>query len=390
MASASFVLPAAAVPPDPLPSLDLRGYRPPTDPNGTLFMEPASVPAHGDWNLGLYAGYAFRPITLRQTSSGERAFDVIRHQLTGDLIASIGALGRLSFGANLPFALYQSGDTPTFSSTYAVGPNIPPAQALGDLAFTGKLVLVEPSAGEMGGFALALHERFSVPTGNPASYLGEAAVTTTTRFLMEYRFFAVGVQAAAGVKVRAEIERFGCAGLEEPSIDACRQRVGHELPMALGLSFRPQALGWDPTGKYTFFVESEGHLPLYPEGLFDNVGLRALEIGLGGRAQLGELSVVAATSIGLNGLGAPAFRGTLALGWAPRVHDIDHDGVPDDKDQCRELPEDKDNFEDQDGCPDGDNDDDGVPDNEDRCPKQKEDEDGINDEDGCPEGAWGT
>jgi hypothetical protein len=64
---------------------------------------------------------------------------------------------------------------------------------------------------------------------------------------------------------------------------------------------------------------------------------------------------------------------------------MDQDGVPDDKDQCPELAEDRDGFEDADGCPDWDNDDDGIGDVDDRCPNEKEDVDGFEDADGCPD-----
>lgn len=67
------------------------------------------------------------------------------------------------------------------------------------------------------------------------------------------------------------------------------------------------------------------------------------------------------------------------------VPDSDDDGFRDDVDQCPKKPEDKDGFEDDDGCPDKDNDDDGVPDDEDECPDKREDEDGWQDEDGCPD-----
>jgi hypothetical protein len=121
---------------------------------------------------------------------------------------------------------------------------------------------------------------------------------------------------------------------------------------------------------------------------FQNRTLAAFEAGLGARAQLGDFMILAGASRGFfGGLGTGPLRVMLGVGWAPRVRDVDQDGVPDETDQCRELAEDKDNFEDQDGCPDGDNDDDGVPDNEDKCPKTKEDEDGTADDDGCPESA---
>jgi outer membrane protein OmpA-like peptidoglycan-associated protein len=65
--------------------------------------------------------------------------------------------------------------------------------------------------------------------------------------------------------------------------------------------------------------------------------------------------------------------------------DNDADGVPDSLDKCPNDPEDKDNFEDQDGCPDLDNDQDGVPDALDKCPNEPEDKDGFQDADGCPD-----
>jgi OOP family OmpA-OmpF porin len=65
--------------------------------------------------------------------------------------------------------------------------------------------------------------------------------------------------------------------------------------------------------------------------------------------------------------------------------DSDGDGITDDKDKCPNEPEDKDGFQDEDGCPDPDNDGDGVPDTKDKCPLVAEDKDGFQDEDGCPD-----
>jgi outer membrane protein OmpA-like peptidoglycan-associated protein len=65
--------------------------------------------------------------------------------------------------------------------------------------------------------------------------------------------------------------------------------------------------------------------------------------------------------------------------------DKDGDGIPDDVDKCPTEPEDKDGFEDNDGCPDPDNDNDGIPDKLDKCPNDPEDKDGFEDTDGCPD-----
>jgi outer membrane protein OmpA-like peptidoglycan-associated protein len=70
----------------------------------------------------------------------------------------------------------------------------------------------------------------------------------------------------------------------------------------------------------------------------------------------------------------------------PRVpSDRDHDGLLDEVDACPDSPEDKDGFEDNDGCPDPDNDKDGVLDPADHCPDVAEDRDGFEDNDGCPD-----
>lgn len=65
--------------------------------------------------------------------------------------------------------------------------------------------------------------------------------------------------------------------------------------------------------------------------------------------------------------------------------DTDGDGVPDAADECPSAAEDRDGFEDDDGCPDADNDADGVADTHDRCPMDPEDRDGFQDDDGCPD-----
>ncbi len=68
-----------------------------------------------------------------------------------------------------------------------------------------------------------------------------------------------------------------------------------------------------------------------------------------------------------------------------RVLDRDGDGIPDNVDRCPDQAEDKDGFQDEDGCPDLDNDQDGIPDAIDKCPNEPEDMDGFEDEDGCPD-----
>ena len=74
-----------------------------------------------------------------------------------------------------------------------------------------------------------------------------------------------------------------------------------------------------------------------------------------------------------------------SVSWAPDYGDSDGDGIPNQNDKCPNEPEDRDGFQDADGCPDLDNDGDGIPDVDDKCPNDKEDFDGFQDDDGCPD-----
>jgi outer membrane protein OmpA-like peptidoglycan-associated protein len=69
----------------------------------------------------------------------------------------------------------------------------------------------------------------------------------------------------------------------------------------------------------------------------------------------------------------------------PDDPDTDGDGLPNSKDSCVLVPEDKDGYLDDDGCPELDNDLDTLLDGADKCPVEAEDPDGYDDADGCPD-----
>jgi OmpA-OmpF porin, OOP family len=375
-----------------VPSLDLRGFDPPADPKGGLAYEPATSPDTLDFNVALWTSYSYRPVTLRDPLSGDVGFTVLKHRVAGNLVAGIGLFERALVGLDLPYLIYQTGDDPVPAATNVLGDYHLPTSALGDLKLLGKVTLIKPTNAEFGGFALALHERFGIPTGNQQSYMGEGHVTSETRLLAEYGLLAFSFHAAAGFEVRAQEERYGCAALEPTSPDgpppSCRTTFGHQVPWSLSLVFKPQSVGLDDTGNAAWFVEAFGYLPASPETPFTNASVSQAQIAAGARFALPEdLMVLAAVDAAMiGGIGNPPVRAHLALSWAPRTHDQDGDGIPDHLDLCPEdLKEDHDGFEDEDGCPDWDNDDDGVPDASDQCSEEPEDEDGFEDDDGCPD-----
>jgi hypothetical protein len=112
-------------------------------------------------------------------------------------------------------------------------------------------------------------------------------------------------------------------------------------------------------------------------------------VRLAGRVQLHHcwsLALGGGGGITPDEIGSPAWRffTQVSFDQAP-PRDLDGDHVPDGRDACWRVPEDRDGYRDADGCPDPDNDGDGIDDRYDACPRDAEDRDGYRDTDGCPD-----
>jgi hypothetical protein len=102
---------------------------------------------------------------------------------------------------------------------------------------------------------------------------------------------------------------------------------------------------------------------------------------MGEQAMKKPAPILAALSLVL----APFVLAPERVAALPTGPDRDADGVADVDDLCPSLPEDRDGFEEEDGCPDPDNDRDGVLDVSDGCPNDPETRNGHQDDDGCPD-----
>ena len=150
-----------------------------------------------------------------------------------------------------------------------------------------------------------------------------------------------------------------------------------------------------PAPQVTFFVEfnweklinvdipadakiSASTYTLSPGVEFKGSGGAALELGADINLNSGDTP---------SGINPPDWGVWMAFEYLNQViaSDADKDGIADNKDGCVDQAEDKDGFQDTDGCPDLDNDHDGVPDLQDKCPDLAEDVDGFQDTDGCPD-----
>jgi outer membrane protein OmpA-like peptidoglycan-associated protein len=101
---------------------------------------------------------------------------------------------------------------------------------------------------------------------------------------------------------------------------------------------------------------------------------------LAGRPELGGCPDADADGIFDPDDACPRDAGPKETQGCPVAKDTDQDGTPDDIDRCPLDPEDRDGFQDEDGCPDADNDGDGMVDKADACPNEP----GAIESRGCP------
>ncbi|HNO69268.1 MAG TPA: OmpA family protein, partial [Pseudomonadota bacterium] len=158
--------------------------------------------------------------------------------------------------------------------------------------------------------------------------------------------------------------------------------VGTQLTYGIGASLAIVKQRFEVLGEFYGYADVTGNAKAYPLE-----GLGAIKLYLAKKSFL-----VAGAGGGLIGLsdsgkmtGGPLWRAFIGFIFEPNIGDRDGDGIKDDVDKCPDDPEDFDDFEDEDGCPDPDNDRDGILDVDDKCPNEPETKNGFEDEDGCPD-----
>ena len=331
--------------------------------DGTQLVEP------GRFVPSLYLSYARNPLVERDAD--DRVVDLLVENLTtAELMLAIGLHERFEVGVAVPFG-YGSGSGKLDVDTGA---------GLGDLRLLPKLVLL--GAGEASGFGLALQTPLSFPTGDAEKGNSARYFIGTAELVAELRTRWARFAVNGGYRWRP--------GGEE---DIEPLTVGNGITYGAGVAVR---LG---TPKLEAVAEAYG--TLYSDVAADQGGPTPLEALAGFRLfnDTGLVFTLAGGTGVVAHFGAPELRVIGGLMWAPDPDtgyaetprlaavdgDDDGDGIKNSADRCLDAPEDKDGFEDADGCPDIDDDQDGLADVDDQCPKHPEDLDGFQDDDGCPD-----
>ena len=360
--------------------LDLSTFEPTPSTSSTGFqVQDANVGASGDVIATAMLSYASDPLVLA-SAQGEQI--AIQSRTAFVIGGAYAFLGRFELGALLPiyaqhgqtYDPQQMAGTPRISGT-----------ALGDLTLHGRAALWRGVA--LGGdLAVALGGTLTLPTASGDAFAGVAKPEGRVLALAQLAPAALGGKLVATVNAGAVLRG-------QTVFDDVQQGSG--ATFGVGASYHLLAPMW---------LDAEVFGDILPGGKLGMSGgstaMVTSEYLAGMHYRLvptWDLGVALGRGL-VAGIGAPAFRGLVMLTFAPRPtagtglsppppaeRDRDGDGIPDDQDKCPDQPEDKDLFQDDDGCPDLDNDGDGIPDDKDKCPLDPEDKDGFQDADGCPD-----
>ncbi|MFI5308087.1 MAG: hypothetical protein ACHQ53_12080, partial [Polyangiales bacterium] len=339
-------------------AVQLERFTPSLDAEGFLGVQGTRTPGSDHMTLGLFTDYATTLLQVDRSTGGP--VDVVKRRWGSVLSGELGLGPSAALGVAVPLVLYQQGERLSASDRHLA------AFALGDPTLHVRYRFVGSAADtpdqRRDGPGLALQLSTDLPGGDTDAYAGEGATRAEARLLGDMHLLGAGIGGSVGLRHRFEGRRlYGVRLRDELTFGAALRIL---IPPLYPLSGLVEVRGaTDFRSRATTVVEGEAGL-LYVLGP--------------------QLTLALAVGTGFTqGIGTPAFRAIAGLWYAPGNFDADHDGVPDSRDQCPFLAEDRDGYKDDDGCPDPDNDNDLVPDADDLCPNEAALEDRDKDEDGC-------
>ena len=325
------------------------------DGQGLFGLQSERVLPHMAFNTALSLHYVDSPLVVAR--DGEVLRELVESRYDIQAAAAFGLLGFLEAGAVVPLTAYQSGQYPGMKLGSV------DASGIGDMTLFAKVDMLSWLTRELG---LALYLPVWLPTGNGDAYMGRDGFAAAPTLVVTRRQKGLLYTLNVGYVAQRETSLFTV-------VDGSRYAAG------MGLAYAPD----DPFLEAG--VEVTAATPVAnPLAKVDEL---QAEADAGVKVHVGDFKVTVGGGPGLSpGFTTPDYRvfGQVSWGRAPDP-DRDHDGIPNDADECPDRAEDKDGFKDSDGCPDPDNDRDGVPDTSDRCVNEPEDLDKFQDEDGCPD-----
>ncbi len=361
----------------------LQTFRPAQDSKGMVTVNRSQVLGHLEPSMGLVTGWAAGLLSLER---GDQGYDV-EHVLSPTLLGAIGLHlwgQELQLGIALPFVVVSGDRSPNAGGHTPSDPNDDQnfsfqGQGLGSIALHAKWRLRGTSDWPLG---VAIATGIDLPTTTQErQWLGSRRATPYAEVITDGRVGRLGFAANAGIRLPFGTQEFVDDSAElrgGMAVPITGERVarGPSLPLRAGISYMlvPE--------RFEIVSELFGELVPNGENFQPVEALAGIKLYL---ATNSFLSLGGGSGLRRNVGGNPDLRAYAGIVFEPNVGDRDFDGRKDDVDRCPDEPEDFDDFEDGDGCPELDNDSDGILDVDDACPNTPEDRDGDEDDDGCPE-----
>jgi OOP family OmpA-OmpF porin len=357
-----------------LQAQDVQRFYPALSDAGFLGLDGTRTPGMLRGSISAFGDLAIDPVRLR---GGGATLTPVETRLMLHLAAELGLWGRAAVALRLPLIAYQDGGTLDHSQVFALtDPQLWVRYRLLGASMADKDAPQDgPGLSIEGGVALPFGKQASVARMLPPSaplvagraFASDGRVRSEVQLVFDFNLLGAGLGASVGYR-----HHFW----ELDGIPAAAIRVRDEFTFAAALRLPVPAL-----------PILSGVLELRGASGFAAARDTALELDLGARLRLGNVVFVLGGGLGLSdGVGVPDGRLMLGLYVVPPKSDRDEDGVDDADDQCPFLAEDRDGFQDADGCPDPDNDNDLVPDLDDKCPSDAAEEGKDENEDGCTDG----
>jgi outer membrane protein OmpA-like peptidoglycan-associated protein len=340
--------------------MEARLFRPAVDTKGHFTQDSTPVLPHLSLSVGLMLDFGFHQwVAVEQNDSplhpdayGDTMVD---RYITTLLMLNFGLFDRAVVGLQLPLIIpaghmyYDDEDGERGWSSKGT---------FGDLAIHAKVHLTRANFHLIG---VGLVLQYQAPTGKSELLTGEPGGGALSGKLI------VDVEPARWYRAALNLGGRYAFGLEEENhlnwngaTPLTLFEYGPMLTFGLGQSF----VLWP--GLMDFVLEAYGSQ--LATGFGDR-GYTSMEVAGGFKFYVEENSyLMAGYAHGIplggteSGYGFQAMEHRMFLGFAfePSMPDADGDGIPDAWDQCPQEAEDRDGFEDSDGCPDPDNDGDGL------------------------------
>ena len=347
-------------------NFDLNRFEPAPNLRHNHIQVLSARPApRGFWTAGFMVDMADDPLVL-DTVDGPRAASIVSTLTTGRFAGAMAFTDRFELGLSLPIILYQNGHDDL--DRFGIG--VPPrgAAGVGDARVVPRFHIAEggpvPGAADGPRWMLGAALPLWLPTGDSDALQGDGGLRVEPRLLASLVLPDATFSGNLGYRFREATRKFGNVVIDDQMVFG----MAADIPIDDFVTLVP---------------EFYGSVTLDSSSVED--GLEAL---LAVKIEPTEnmlLTFGGGTGV-WQAVGAPDWRVFAGFNWLGLPGgDPDGDGIVGENDLCPLRPEDKDGWEDSDGCPDDDNDEDGIADVSDVCPVNPEDKDGFEDTDGCPD-----